>query len=94
MKRLFAVIALSLCMAAPSFATDTVGHSVKAAGKDSGKGRGSHRERRHKSRWVGCEISLVTTTENRNSNFIGRCHYEDSQEFCRTRLAYRFCSVL
>jgi hypothetical protein len=37
MKRLFAVIAVSLCMAAPSFATDTVGHSVKAAGKDSVK---------------------------------------------------------
>jgi hypothetical protein len=37
MKRLFAVIVLSLCTAASSFATDTVGQSVKAAGKDSAK---------------------------------------------------------
>jgi hypothetical protein len=66
MKRLLAVVALSPCMAAPSFASDIVGHSVKAAGKDSAK-VGSHREGRHKSRWVGFEISLVTTTENRNS---------------------------
>jgi hypothetical protein len=44
MKKLFALVVLSLCMAAPSFGTDVVGHSVKAAGKrtytvakDSGK---------------------------------------------------------
>jgi hypothetical protein len=37
MKRLLAVIALTSCLALPSFATDVVGHSVKVAGKDSGK---------------------------------------------------------
>ena len=37
MKRLLAVIALTTCFALPSFATDVVGHSVKVAGKDSGK---------------------------------------------------------
>jgi hypothetical protein len=37
MKKLFALAVLSICMAAPSFANDVVGHSVKVAGKDSGK---------------------------------------------------------
>ena len=37
MKRLLAVIALTSCLALPSFATDVVGHCVKVAGKDSGK---------------------------------------------------------
>lgn len=37
MKRLLAVIALTSCLALPSFATDVVGHSLKVAGKDSGK---------------------------------------------------------
>lgn len=37
MKRLLAVIFLTSCLALPSFATDVVGHSVKVAGKDSGK---------------------------------------------------------
>jgi hypothetical protein len=32
-----ALIVLSICMAAPSFAGDVVGHSAKVAGKDSGK---------------------------------------------------------
>ena len=34
MKKLFALVALSLCMAAPSFGADLVGHSAKVAGKD------------------------------------------------------------
>jgi hypothetical protein len=37
MKRLLAAIALTSCLALPSFATDVVGHSVKVAGMDSGK---------------------------------------------------------
>ncbi len=37
MKKLFALAVLSLCMAAPSFGADVVGHSAKAAGKDSYK---------------------------------------------------------
>jgi len=37
MKKLFALVVLSLCMAAPSFGADVVGHSVKVAGKDSYK---------------------------------------------------------
>jgi hypothetical protein len=60
MKRLFAVVALSLCMAAPSFASDTVGHSVKAAGKDSAKVVAVTAKDVTKARWVGLEISLVT----------------------------------
>jgi hypothetical protein len=36
MKKL-ALIALALCMAAPSFAGNVVGHSVAVAGKDSAK---------------------------------------------------------
>ena len=37
MKKVFAVVVLSICVAAPSFAGDVVGHSVKVAGKDSAK---------------------------------------------------------
>jgi hypothetical protein len=37
MKKLFALVVLSLCMAAPSFGADVVGHSAKVAGKDSYK---------------------------------------------------------
>ena len=37
MKRLFALVALSLCLAAPSFGADVVGHSAKTAGKDTYK---------------------------------------------------------
>ena len=32
MKKLFALIALSVCMAAPSFGADVVGHSADVAG--------------------------------------------------------------
>jgi hypothetical protein len=37
MKKVFALVVLSFCMAVPSFAGDVVGHSVKVAGKDSAK---------------------------------------------------------
>ena len=37
MKKSFALVVLSLCMAIPSFAGDVVGHSAKVAGKDSAK---------------------------------------------------------
>lgn len=37
MKKLFVLVALSLCMAAPSFGADVVGHSAKIAGKDTYK---------------------------------------------------------
>jgi phage-related minor tail protein len=37
MKRLLAVIALTSCLAVPSFAGDVVGHTAKVAGKDSAK---------------------------------------------------------
>jgi hypothetical protein len=37
MKKAFALVVLSLCMVAPSFAGDVVGHSAKVAGKDSAK---------------------------------------------------------
>jgi hypothetical protein len=37
MKKLFALVALALCMSASSFGADVVGHSVKVAGKDSYK---------------------------------------------------------
>ncbi len=37
MKKLFALVALSVCMAAPSFGADVVGHSAKVAGKDTYK---------------------------------------------------------
>jgi len=37
MKKVFAWLILSACMAAPSFAGDVVGHGAKVAGKDSAK---------------------------------------------------------
>lgn len=37
MKKLVVLVALSLCMAAPSFGANVVGHSAKAAGKESYK---------------------------------------------------------
>ena len=37
MKKVFALVALSLCMAASSFASDVVGHSAEIVGKDSAK---------------------------------------------------------
>jgi hypothetical protein len=37
MKKVFALVVLSACMAVPSFAGDVVGHSVKVAGNDSAK---------------------------------------------------------
>jgi len=37
MKKLFALVALSVCMAAPSFGADVVGHSANAACKDTYK---------------------------------------------------------
>jgi hypothetical protein len=37
MKKLLALVALTSCLAVPSFAGDVVGHSVKVAGKDSAK---------------------------------------------------------
>lgn len=37
MKRLFTLVVLASCLAAPSFASDVVGHSVKVASKDSAK---------------------------------------------------------
>jgi hypothetical protein len=37
MKKIFALVVLSLCMAIPSFAGDVVGHSVEVVGKDSAK---------------------------------------------------------
>jgi uncharacterized GH25 family protein len=37
MKKLLALIALSLCVSAPSFGADVVGHSAEIAGKDSYK---------------------------------------------------------
>jgi len=37
MKKLLILLSLSLCMAAPSFGTDVVGHSAKVAGKDTYK---------------------------------------------------------
>jgi hypothetical protein len=37
MKRVVALMVLSLCMAAPSFGGDMVGHSAAVAGKDSYK---------------------------------------------------------
>jgi hypothetical protein len=37
MKKVFALVVLSACMAVPSFAGDVVGHSVKVVGKDSAK---------------------------------------------------------
>jgi hypothetical protein len=37
MKKLFVLVALSVCMAAPSFGADVVGRPAKAAGKDTYK---------------------------------------------------------
>jgi hypothetical protein len=37
MKKVLALVVLSVCMAVPSFAGNVVGHSVKVAGKDSAK---------------------------------------------------------
>jgi hypothetical protein len=37
MKKLLVPVTLSLCMAAPSFGADVVGHSAKVAGKDTYK---------------------------------------------------------
>jgi hypothetical protein len=37
MKKVFALVVLSVCIAIPSFAGDVVGHSVKVAGKESAK---------------------------------------------------------
>ena len=37
MKKVFVLVALSLCMAAPSFGANAVGHSAKVAGKDTYK---------------------------------------------------------
>jgi hypothetical protein len=35
MKKVLALVALALCVSAPSFGADVVGHSAKVAGKDS-----------------------------------------------------------
>jgi hypothetical protein len=37
MKKVFAIVILSICMTAPSFAKDVVGHSAKVAGKGTAK---------------------------------------------------------
>ena len=37
MKNILAVVALAVCMAAPSFASDVVGRSVKVTGKETYK---------------------------------------------------------
>jgi hypothetical protein len=37
MKKVFALVILSICMTAPSFAKDVVSHSAKVAGKDTAK---------------------------------------------------------
>ena len=37
MKNILAVVALAVCMAVPSFASDVVGHSVKVTGKETYK---------------------------------------------------------
>ena len=37
MKRLLALVALTGCLAVPSFAGDVIGHSAKVATKDSAK---------------------------------------------------------
>ena len=37
MKKLLAIVALTGCLAVPSFAGDVVGHTAKAAGKDTAK---------------------------------------------------------
>jgi hypothetical protein len=37
MKNALAVVALAMCMAVPSFASDVVGHSVKVTGEETYK---------------------------------------------------------
>ena len=37
MKKLFALLVLSTCIAVPSFAGDVVGHAAKVASKDTAK---------------------------------------------------------
>ena len=37
MKRLLALVTLAICVSAPSFGADVVGHSAKVAGKDTYK---------------------------------------------------------
>ena len=37
MKNITALVLLALCIAAPSFAGDAIGHTAKVAGKDSAK---------------------------------------------------------
>ncbi len=37
MKKALALVALALCVSAPSFGADVVGHSAKVAGKNSYK---------------------------------------------------------
>ena len=37
MKNILALVALAICMAVPSFASDVVGHSVKVTGKETYK---------------------------------------------------------
>jgi len=37
MKKVLALVVLALCVSAPSFGADVVGHSAKVAGKDSYK---------------------------------------------------------
>jgi hypothetical protein len=37
MKKLLVLVALSLCMSAPSFGSDVVGRSAKVAGRDTYK---------------------------------------------------------
>jgi hypothetical protein len=37
MKKVVALVVLSICMTAPSFAKNVVGHTAKVAGKDTGK---------------------------------------------------------
>jgi hypothetical protein len=37
MKNIVAVVALAVCMAVPSFASDVVGHSIKVTGKETYK---------------------------------------------------------
>ena len=37
MKKVFALVVLSVCMATPSFGADVIGHSAEVVGKDSYK---------------------------------------------------------
>jgi len=56
MKKLLALVALALCMSAPSFGADVVGHSVKAAGKGTYKAA----KDTGKSRKSCCEVPFLT----------------------------------